>query len=133
LWRCGDSLFFEVPHVASYAPTHFSKNLETISCLGAPFSWLEKPRNRIEQYLDCMVDVGVPPIHFFQAKHRIQFRSRPMLEKGGTRKWVPLFPSNNQEIPYPEIHDEHNGKSEVVHRISQKLFPQGHDTKQCSP
>jgi hypothetical protein len=27
-----------------------------ISCLGAPFSWLEKPRNRMERDLDCMVD-----------------------------------------------------------------------------
>jgi hypothetical protein len=25
---------------------------------------------------------GVPPIHFFQAEHRIQFRSRPMLFMG---------------------------------------------------
>jgi hypothetical protein len=38
---------------------------------------------------------GVPPIHFFQAKHRIQFRSRPMQflsfsnhEKGATRQEI---------------------------------------------
>jgi hypothetical protein len=28
-----------------------------ISCLGAPFSWLEKPRNRTRRDLDCMADV----------------------------------------------------------------------------
>jgi hypothetical protein len=28
-----------------------------ISCLRAPFSWLEKPRNCMEQDLDCMADV----------------------------------------------------------------------------
>jgi hypothetical protein len=28
-----------------------------ISCLGAPFSWLEKPRNLMERDLDCMADV----------------------------------------------------------------------------
>jgi hypothetical protein len=28
-----------------------------ISCLGAPFSWLEKPRNRMGRDLNCMTDV----------------------------------------------------------------------------
>jgi len=28
-----------------------------ISCLGAPFSWLEKPRNRMGRDLNCMADV----------------------------------------------------------------------------
>jgi hypothetical protein len=28
-----------------------------ISCFGAPFSWLEKTRNRMGQDLDCMADV----------------------------------------------------------------------------
>jgi hypothetical protein len=28
-----------------------------ISCLGAPFSWLEKPRNRVGRDLDFMADV----------------------------------------------------------------------------
>jgi hypothetical protein len=45
--------------------------------------------------LDCTADVlmGVPPSHFFQAEHRIQFRSRPMRfpgfsnhEKGAPRQ-----------------------------------------------
>jgi hypothetical protein len=57
LWRCDDGLFFEVPHLASEALLtalhpildivlqtfdHFE-----ISCLEAPFSWLEKLRNRM--------------------------------------------------------------------------------------
>jgi hypothetical protein len=56
LWRCGDGLFFEVPPLASDALlTTLHPLLENvlqtvdyfeISCLGAPFSWLEKSRNR---------------------------------------------------------------------------------------
>jgi hypothetical protein len=55
LWRCSDSLFSEVPYLASDAfltmPHPLLKNvLQTVghfevSCLRAPFSWLEKPRN----------------------------------------------------------------------------------------
>jgi hypothetical protein len=54
LWRCVDSLLFEVPPLASDALlTTLHPLLENvlqtvnhfeISCLGAPFSWLEKPR-----------------------------------------------------------------------------------------
>jgi hypothetical protein len=60
---CGDGLFLEVPPSASDAlliPLHplLENMLQTvdhfeISCLEAPFSWLEKPRNR----MDCMADV----------------------------------------------------------------------------
>jgi hypothetical protein len=67
LWRCGDGLFFDVPPLASetllttlhpllenvlQAADHFE-----ISCLGAPFSWLEKSRNRMGRDLDRMADV----------------------------------------------------------------------------
>jgi hypothetical protein len=55
LWRCGDGLFFEVTPLASDAlliTLHplLDNVLQTvdhfeISCLGAPFSRLEKPRN----------------------------------------------------------------------------------------
>jgi hypothetical protein len=67
LWRCSDGLFFEVPLLASDAlltTLHpFLENvLQTvdhfeISCLGAPFSWLEKPRNRMGRDQNCMADV----------------------------------------------------------------------------
>jgi hypothetical protein len=67
LWRCGDGLFFEVLPIASDALlTTLHPLLENvlqtvdhfeISCLGAPFSWLEKPSNRMGRYLDCMADV----------------------------------------------------------------------------
>jgi hypothetical protein len=67
MWRCGDGLFFEVPLLASDAfltTLHplLEKVLQTvdhfeISCLGAPFSLLEKPRNRMGRDLDCMADV----------------------------------------------------------------------------
>jgi hypothetical protein len=67
LWKCDDGLFFEVPPLASDALlTTFHPLLENvlqtidlfeISYLGAPFSWLEKPRNRMGRDLDCMADV----------------------------------------------------------------------------
>jgi hypothetical protein len=65
LWRCGDGLFFEVPPLASDAlltMLHplFENVLQTvdhfeISCLGAPFSWLEKPRNRMGRDLNWIL------------------------------------------------------------------------------
>jgi hypothetical protein len=67
LWRCGDCLFFEVPPLASDAlltPLHplLENVLQTvdlfeISYLGTPFSWLQKPRNRMGRDPDCMADV----------------------------------------------------------------------------
>jgi hypothetical protein len=64
---CGDGLFFEVPPLESDAllttfHPFFENVLQTvdhfeISYLGAPFSWLEKPRNRMGRDLDCMADV----------------------------------------------------------------------------
>jgi hypothetical protein len=66
LWRCSGSLFFKVPPLASDALlTTLHPLLENVpqttnhfksSCLGAPFSWLEKPRNCSGQDLDCMAD-----------------------------------------------------------------------------
>jgi hypothetical protein len=57
MWRCGDSLFFKVPPLASstlLTTLHplLENMLQTvdhfeISCLRAPFSWLEKPRNHM--------------------------------------------------------------------------------------
>jgi hypothetical protein len=59
---CSDGLFFELPPLASDALlTTFRLLLENvlqtvdcfeISCLGAPFSWLEKPRNHMGQGLN---------------------------------------------------------------------------------
>jgi hypothetical protein len=57
LWRCDVGLFFEVPPLACdelLTTLHplLENVLQTvdhfeISCLGAPYSWLEKPRNRM--------------------------------------------------------------------------------------
>jgi hypothetical protein len=62
LSRCDDGLFFEVPHLASNALlTTLHPLLENvlqtvdyfeISYLGAPFSWLEKLRNRMGRDLN---------------------------------------------------------------------------------
>jgi hypothetical protein len=67
LWRCGGGLFLEVPPLVSEALlTTLHPLLENvlqtgdhfeISCLGAPFSSLEKPRNHMGRDLDCMADV----------------------------------------------------------------------------
>jgi hypothetical protein len=67
LFRCGDGLFFEVPFLASdvlLTTLHplLENVLQTvdhfeISCHGAPFAWLEKPRNCMGRDLDCMADV----------------------------------------------------------------------------
>jgi hypothetical protein len=69
LWRCGNGLFLEVYPLASDALLTtlyplLENMLQTvdcfeISCLGAPFSRLEKSRNRMERDLDCMADVLV--------------------------------------------------------------------------
>jgi hypothetical protein len=86
LWRFSDGLFFEVPPLASDAlltVLHpLLKNvLQTIdhleiSCCRSPFSWLEKPRNRIGLDLDCMVDI-LMEFHqsTFSRPNRIQFIS----------------------------------------------------------
>jgi hypothetical protein len=65
LWRCGDGLFFEVTPFASDALlTTLHPLLENvlqavdrfeIYCLGALFSWLEKPRNRMERDLNWIL------------------------------------------------------------------------------
>jgi hypothetical protein len=66
LWRCSDGLFFEVHPLGSEAlltTLHplIENVLQTVDdfeiCLGAPFSWLEKPRNRMGWDLECMSDV----------------------------------------------------------------------------
>jgi hypothetical protein len=66
-WRCSGGLFFEIPPLTSDAlliMLHplLENVLQTIdhfkiSCLRAPLSCLEKPRNHMGQDLDCMVDV----------------------------------------------------------------------------
>jgi hypothetical protein len=85
LWRCGDSLFFEVPPLASDAiPKTLHPLLENllqtfdhfeISCLGAPFSWLKKPRNRMVRDLDCMADVLMGSHPFTSSKPNTGFNS----------------------------------------------------------
>jgi hypothetical protein len=64
LWRCSAGLFFKVPPLASVALLTMVQLLENvlqatdhfeISCLRAPFSWLEKPRYHMGQDLN-----GIP-------------------------------------------------------------------------
>jgi hypothetical protein len=107
LWRGGDDLFFEVPFLASDA--HLSTLnplledvLQTvdhfeISYLRTPLSWLEKPRNCMgaRSGLYGGYSDGVPPIYFFQAERRIQFRSLPMRFVG--------FSNHEKGVPRQEI------------------------------
>jgi hypothetical protein len=87
---CGDCLFFEVPPLASDAlRTTLHPLLENvlqtvdhpeILCIGAPFSWLEKPRNLMgtRSELNFRFDLeevdGSDPIR----TSAIQSRSRPV-------------------------------------------------------
>jgi hypothetical protein len=83
LWRCGDGLFFEVPPLASDALlTMLHPLLENvlqtvdnfeISCLRDPFSWLENPRNHMEQDLDCMMDILMGFHQYTFSKPNIEF------------------------------------------------------------
>jgi hypothetical protein len=67
-----------------------------ISCLGAPFSWLKKPRNRVGRDLNCMADV-LMVFHrsTFSTPNTIQFHLRPIQflgfsnhEKGAPRQEI---------------------------------------------
>jgi hypothetical protein len=69
LWRCGDGLFFQVPPLASddalltSLHPHLENVLQTvvyfeISCLGAPFSWLKKHRNRMGRDLNWILPLA---------------------------------------------------------------------------
>jgi hypothetical protein len=106
-WRCGDGLFFEVPLLASDA---LLTTLHPLLAKRAVDRWSLRnflPRSslfivgkaqkshgaRFGLYGGC--SNGVPPIHFFQAEHRIEFRSRPMRflgfsnhEKGAPKKEI---------------------------------------------
>jgi hypothetical protein len=91
LRRCDDALFFEVLLLASDALlTTLHPLLENvpetidhfeISCLGAPFSWLEKPRNRMGRDLDCMADVLMGFHRSTFSKSNTEFNSGRYFEK----------------------------------------------------
>jgi hypothetical protein len=121
LWRCDDGLVFEVPPLASDAllttPHPLLENvLQTvdhfeISCLGTPFPWLEKPRNRMGRvryglYGGC--SNGISPIHFFQAEHGIQLISRPM--------WFLVFCNHGKGALRQEISKCINGLQHVFEK-----------------
>jgi hypothetical protein len=103
LCMCGDSLFFEVTSLGkrctSYnAPPTSRKRaadrwslrnfLPRSSCLFVVGKAQKSYGGRCELYGGC--SNGVPPIHFFQTKHRIQFAVRSTsLANGGTSKKRP--------------------------------------------
>jgi hypothetical protein len=85
LWRCGDGLFFKVSPLASDAllpmlHSLLENMLQTvdhfeISCLGAPLSWLKKPKNRMGRDLDCMADVLMGFYRAIFSKPNTEFNS----------------------------------------------------------
>jgi hypothetical protein len=85
LWRCGDGLFFQVsplPSDALLATLHplLENALQTVDhfeifCLGAPFSWLKKPRNRTGRDLDCMANVLMGFYRSTFSKQNTEFNS----------------------------------------------------------
>jgi hypothetical protein len=107
LWRCGDGLFFEVPPLESDALlTTLHPLLENvlqtvdhfeISCLGAPFSWLEKPRNRRGARSELNSVFGLEKVYRWNSirTSAIQSRSRPMRFLG--------FSNHEKRTPRQEI------------------------------
>jgi hypothetical protein len=92
LWRCDDGLFFEVKPLASevlLTTLHplFENVLQTVCRklqednaaggfdLGAQFSWLKKPGNRMGQDLECMEDV-LMGFHTFRWAHPLPLFNR---------------------------------------------------------
>jgi len=72
-------------------------------------------------------------LHFFMIKnifYKTPEEKNPLVKpwEQGARKWESLFITNDQEIACPEKH-EHDGRGEVLHHLTEKLFPQGHDTE----
>jgi hypothetical protein len=109
LWRCGDGIVFEVPPLASDAllttlhPLLEIENvLKTVDhfeifCLGAPFSGLEKPRNRMGGRSELSSMFGLKKVDRWNPirTSAIQSRSHPMRFLG--------FSNNEKGVPRQEI------------------------------
>jgi hypothetical protein len=82
LWRRRDGEVPPLPRDALLTTLHplLENVLQTVDhfeipCLGAPFSWLEKPRNRMGRDLDCMADVLMGFHRFTFSKPNTEFES----------------------------------------------------------
>jgi hypothetical protein len=105
LWRYGNGLFFEVPPSASDAHlTTLYPLLENvlqtvdhfeISCLGAPFSWLEKPRNRMGRDPDC---IWVSNELHFPGRTQNSFQISPHAISGLFQPWKVSSDARNFEM-----------------------------------
>jgi hypothetical protein len=110
-WSCGDGLFFEVPPLESDAPlTTLHPLLENvlqtvdhfeISSLGAPFLWLEKPRNRIRARSELNSLFGLEKVDRWDPirTSAIQSRSRPAHAISGLfQPWKGSSEARNFEV-----------------------------------
>jgi hypothetical protein len=98
LWRCGDGLFAPPTSRKRAADRWSLRNFLPRSFLFMVGKAQKSHGPRSELYDGC--SNGVPPIHFFQAEHRIQFRSRLMRflgfsnhEKGAPRQEISKWPT----------------------------------------
>jgi hypothetical protein len=145
LWRCGDDFFLEVPPLASdsfLTTLHplLENVLQTvdhfeISCLGAPFSWLEKPRNRMRRDLNCMADVLMGFTRSTFSKPNTEFNSY----LSSCDFWA--FPSMKMEIQdmkfrsderYSACFREVSGALEEVHRFPREVLQKKRDRHRIS-
>jgi hypothetical protein len=135
LWRCGDGLFFEVPPLASnalLATLHplLENALQTvyhfeISCPRSSVFMVEKPRNRMEQDLDCMADVLMGFHRSTFSKPKTKFNS----DLATCGSWA--FPTMKTELRRKKFRSdqrsaarfrEEGGALQEVHRLPREVL-----------
>jgi hypothetical protein len=110
LWRCGDGLFFRSISLGKRCTSHNAP--PTSRKLAADRRSLRNflPRNSLFMVVNAQkshgtrcglyggCSNGVPPIHFFQAEHRIEFRSRPHEISGLFQPWKASSETGHFEV-----------------------------------
>jgi hypothetical protein len=125
-WRCGDGLFFEVLPFASgilLTTLHplLGNVLQTvdhfeISCLGAPFSWLEKPGNRMGRDLNWILCSAWKKVDWLnpirtsaiQSRNTIQYNQKsckiPRILIAGGSKRLFRYPVSSLDTTSQSVH-----------------------------
>jgi len=71
-------------------------------------------------------------INYVLQTARIKIPEVSYLKNEGASEWILFFLPSIKETHRPRKR-EHDGRSEVVHHLTVKLFPQVHDAMHCSP